>query len=189
MKFPRTHLFVDKKCPALVSGRISLLAAPSMIVGIISTRDKQLSPPGAEPAWVIRSLRDPHCGGAPEIDEVQIVLEGEIQSGLILLLSEYIKDVLCFESEKSLEKAERLADVQKRYEYFKETCEFGRNEFIEIIERLEEICPSLKSTEDAVSDEIRYVLEGWPQSDLVAAIDEMASDFSYKDWWVAKKAA
>jgi hypothetical protein len=115
MKFPRVHLFVDAKCPALVSGKITGWAAPSKLVAMIGTGDVQRAPDGSSPAGALRWWRE---GCEPSPPEVQIIIEGELMAGLLLGLGEHVRDIYYFADKEAMDKAETFERIYTQYRDF-----------------------------------------------------------------------
>jgi len=138
MKFPRVHLFVDAKCPALVSGKITGWAAPSKLVAILSPENTQHSPDGGSAAKALRQGRMQHKAATRE---VQIIIEGELMSGLLLGLGDHIWDVYYFADRGAMDKAETFERLSTLYRAFQQLVIQVESEFDTLHTELSEIVP------------------------------------------------
>lgn len=151
MKFPPVHIFVDAQCPALVSGKITGWAAPSKLVAMLGTRNVQFAPDGSSPAETLRSWRKEYGSSSPEI---QIIIEGELTSGLLLGLGDHIKDVYCFADKDAMDQAETFAQVCEHHRAFQQSVSRAEDYFEVLHRALSEIDPDAEELDTCAAVEI-----------------------------------
>ena len=151
MKFPRVHLFVDAKCPALVSGKITGWAAPSKLVAMLGIRDVQFAPDGSSAAGALRSWREGYELSSPEI---QIIIEGELMSGLLLGLGDHIRDVYCFADKDAMDRAETFSRLCEHHRAFQQSVSRAEDCFDALHVALSQVDPDLEDPDTCASVEI-----------------------------------
>jgi len=176
MNFPRFHVFVDAGCPALTSGKITSWVAPSKLVAMISPKSSQNVPPGSESARIIRSWRTRHGAIQPE---VQIVIEGELMTGFLLGLKEYITDVYQFDNSQAVIQADLFAQLDEDLNDFSCAVSQASDALDNFIWHLKEIDPESAYLDTSVPQEAEAHLFGG-SSAVSEAIDRIAERFVFK---------
>jgi len=176
MNFPRFHVFVDAECPALTSGKITSWVSPSKLVAMISPRSSQNAPPGSESARIIRSWRTRHEAIRPE---VQIVIEGELMTGFLLGLKEYITDVYQFDDSQAVIQADFFAQLDEDLDDLSCAVNQASDALDKFIWHLEKIDPETVGLDTSVPQEAEAQLFGG-HSAVSEAIDRIAERFVFK---------
>ena len=174
MNFPRFHVFVDAECPALTSGRITSLVAPSKLVAMLSPQSTQYAPLGSESSKILRSWHTRHEDTAPE---VQIVIEGELMSGLLLGLGGHIKGIYRFADADALSRADLFAELDAHFDDFSCAVSQASDVFDNIVATLERIDPDGEGLDSSVSAEAEAQLSGG-HSAIAEAMDRIAQRLS-----------
>jgi hypothetical protein len=151
MKFPRAHVFVDSNCPALLSGKISSWVAPSKLVAMLSPKNTQFSPQGAAAASALRWWRAYREIRTPE---VQIIIEGELMTGLALGLGNYIRDIYYFANQEAMDKAEAFERLHLQHCTFVRSVTKSEEVFESLYTALSEMAPSHEGLDTSASVEI-----------------------------------
>lgn len=174
MNFPRFHVFVDAECPALTSGKISSWVAPSKLVAMISPQSTQYAPLGSESSKILRSWHTRHEDTGPE---VQIVIEGELMSGLLLGLGGHIKGIYRFADADALSRADLFAELDAHFDHFSYVVSQASDVFDDIVVTLEQIDPDGEDLDSSVSAEAEAQLSGG-HSAISEAMDRIAERLS-----------
>lgn len=175
MNFPRVHLFVDPACPALTSGKITLWAKPARLVAMISPQNHQVSPPGASAVKAIHSWRKRDRYGMPE---VQLILEGELMSGLVLGLGPYITGVYRFKDAQSMARAEAFEQIDDLLDEFGSAVSEATETLRQVVSALEEIDPMGSRLDIDTAEEIAAELDASDHSVLIPEIKALAESFA-----------
>ncbi len=175
MKFPRVHLFVDAKCPALVSGKITGWAAPSKLVAMLSAGDAQLAPEGSSSAGTLRTWRGSYEPSSPE---VQLIIEGELTAGLLLGLGDHIRDVYCFSNKGAMDQAETFARLCEHHRAFQQSVSRAEDCFDALHVALSEIDPDFEDLDTCASVEIVAELGLGDVPSLPGALVELADRYA-----------
>ncbi len=174
MNFPRFHVFVDASCPALTSGKISSWVAPSKLVAMVSPQSTQYSPAGSEAAKIIRGCRTRHAIRKPE---VQIIIEGELMTGLLLGLGDYILDVYRFGNVAAMHQADLFEQLDGQFDAFSYAVSQATDEFDNIISTIEQIDPGREGLDTSMVDEAAVQVSGG-HSAIAEAMDQIAERFA-----------
>ena len=177
MKFPRVHVFIDASCPALTSGKLSIWAKPAKLISLISPTNENLSPDGAEAAKSIRWWRSRQT---PRRAEVQMILEGDISTGLMTGLGNHILDTLRFVDDEAIFKAELFAQLVEDTIDFEESARSAAVAFESFHETLFEIDPGGDHAEASLLQELDAMLNGNSPSQMFTALDALAESFAIK---------
>ena len=176
MNFPRFHVFVDAECPSLTSGKITSLVAPSKLVAMLGPQSNSYLIPGGQASRTIREWRKRDEGNAPE---VQIVIEGELMTGLLLALGGYITDIYQFDDDQADDKADLFAELDEHFGNFLCAVAQASDSLDHVVWGLEEIDPEGADLDTSVPQEAEAHLFGG-HSAVSEAIDRIAERFLFK---------
>jgi hypothetical protein len=173
MRFPRTHLFVDANCPALVSGKLSTWAKPATLVSVIGHRNQQLSPPGAAAALAMHSWRTRHD---PEQAVVQVLIEGGLSMNLMLALGESIVSTIVFADMEQIEQAETFAELVDYASDFEASVRGAQAAYESFLETLFHLNPSSDCYDGDILEEVEAMTTSDQPSRLLEALDQLAEN-------------
>jgi hypothetical protein len=156
MKFPRIHVFVDSNCPALLSGKVSAWVAPSRLVAMLSPKSTQFSPAGASSASALRWWRAERELRTPE---VQIIIEGELMSGLMLGLGDYIRDIYYLADQEAICQIEAFERIHLQHCTFLRSVIKAEEAFDSLYTALSEKDPNHEGLDTSASVEIAAELD------------------------------
>jgi hypothetical protein len=138
MNYPRTHIFVDEKCPALAQEHLATWAKPGTLTCVIRPGETNLK---AEDAYQVRAIRDVRDLYEFTKREVHIIVEGLPSSNLLFGLSSFVRDVIYVKDEKVNAQIEvifsaidRLDDLQAAHNHLNEASDaliYSLNEAVE----------------------------------------------------------
>ena len=175
MTFPRVHIFVDPTCPALTSGKITLWAKPATLVTMISPLNLQVAPLGASAAKAIHSWRKKDAYGMPE---VQLIIEGELMSGLVLGLGPYITGVYRFKDAQSMARAEAFEQIDDLLYEFGSAVSESTETLRRVVSAIEHLDPLSSRLDVDTAEEIAAELGASDHSVLMPEIKALAESFA-----------
>jgi hypothetical protein len=176
MNFPRFHVFVDADCLALTSGKITSLVAPSKLVAMLTSQSTSYLIPGSEASTIIREWRKRDEGREPE---VQIVIEGELMTGFLLLFREHIHDIYQFENARAIAQADHFARLDSDFDDFICAVNQASDALDKLVWRLEDINPETLDLDISALHEAEAKLSGGHAA-VSEAIDHIAERFVFK---------
>jgi hypothetical protein len=166
MNYPRTHIFVDAQCPALVKGQLTAWSKPGDLVAVLSPEQLNFSPDDASSMRAIRGYRS---NRDPNIKEVHLIIEGSPPPTLLIGLSNYITDIIHLEGDKHSEIVDELNAAIEQYQYilsFYEDLLVSTEDFFGRLNKIEE---DLGEDLDIHADGLTYLGDEWTR-DLKKAL-------------------
>lgn len=173
MNYPRTHIFVDAQCPALVKGQLTAWSKPGDLVAVLSPEQLNFSPDDASSMRAIRGYRS---NRDPNIKEVHLIIEGSPPPTLLIGLSNYITDIIHLEGDKHSEIVDELNAAIEQYQYilsFYEDLLVSTEDFFGRLNKIEE---DLGEDLDIHADSLTYLGDEWTR-DLKKALTDTVDAF------------
>ena len=173
MNYPRTHIFVDEKCPALAQEHLATWARPGKLTCVIRPGNTNLNAEDADQVRAIRDVRDLYEFTTPE---VHIIIDGLPSSNLWFALSGFMRDVIYVKDKKISAQIDmisdaigRLGDLQTAHDHLEDAGDI-------LIHTLNEAAENLNSSVGLDFDPLSGFTEGWIesfQSSVNRLVDEL----------------
>ena len=173
MNYPRTHIFVDAQCPALVKGQLTAWSKPGDLVAVLSPEQLNFSP---DDASSVRAIRGYRSNRDPNIKEVHLIIEGSPPATLLIGLSNYITDIIHLKDDKHSEIVDELNTAIEQYQYilsFFEDILVSADDFFGKLNQIEE---KLGADLDIHADGLTYLGDEWTR-DLKKALTNTVDAF------------
>jgi hypothetical protein len=116
MNYPRTHIFVDAQCPALVKGQLTAWSKPGDLVAVLSPEQLNCSP---DDASSVRAIRGYRSNRDPNIREVHLIIEGSPPPTLLIGLSNHITDIIHLKDDQHSEIVDELNMAIEQYQHIR----------------------------------------------------------------------
>jgi hypothetical protein len=171
MNYPRTHIFVDANCPALVKGQLTTWSKPGNLVAVLSQQQLNLNPEDAASMKAIRGYRS-NCD--PTIKEVHLIIEGSFSPTLLVSLSSHITDLIHIKDDEHSEIVDELCMAIEQYHYilsFYEDLLVSTEDLFGSLNKIEE---RLGADLDIHADGLTYLGDEWTRDlkrGLTATVD------------------
>jgi hypothetical protein len=173
MNYPRTHIFVDEKCPALAQEHLATWAKPGTLICVIRPGETNLK---AEDAYQVRAIRDVRDLYEFTKREVHIIVEGLPSSNLWFGLSSFVRDVIYVKDEKVSAQIDmisdaigRLGDLQTAHDHLEDAGDI-------LIHTLNEAAENLNSSVGLDFDPLSGFTEGWIES-FQSSVNRLVDEF------------
>ena len=171
MNYPRTHIFVDAQCPALVKGQLTTWSKPGNLVAVLSPEQLNFSP---EDASSVRAIRGYRGNRDPNIKEVHLIVEGLLSPTLLVSLSSHITDLIHIKDDECSDTASDLSTAIEQYHYilsFYEDLLVSTEDLFGSLNKIEE---RLGEDLDIHADGLTYLGDEWTRDlkrGLTATVD------------------
>ena len=173
MNYPRTHIFVDAQCPALVKGQLTTWSKPGNLVAVAGPEQLNFSPDDAASVRAIRGYRS-NCDST--IKEVHLIIEGSFSPTLLVSLSSHTKDLIHIKDDEHSEIVDELCMAIEQYHYilsFYEDLLVSTEDLFGSLNKIEE---RLGEDLDIHADGLTYLGDEWTR-DLKKALTDTVDAF------------
>jgi len=171
MNYPRTHIFVDAQCPALVKGQLTTWSKPGDLVAVLSPEQLNFSP---DDASSVRAIRGYRSNRDPTIKEVHLIIEGSFSPALLVSLSSHTTDLIHIKDDEHSEIVDELCMAIEQYQYilsFYEDLLVSTEDLFGSLNKIEE---RLGEDLDIHADGLTYLGDEWTRDlkrGLTATVD------------------
>ena len=173
MNYPRTHIFVDAQCPALVKGQLTAWSKPGDLVAVLSPGQLNFSP---DDASSVRAIRGYRSNRDPNIKEVHLIIEGSPPATLLIGLSNYITDLIHIKDDEHSEIVDELNTAIEQYQYILSFYEDLLVSTEDLFGKLNQIEERLGGDLDIHADGLTYLGDEWTR-DLKKALTDTVDAF------------
>jgi hypothetical protein len=173
MNYPRTHIFVDEKCPALAQEHLATWAKPGTLICVIRPGETNLK---AEDGYQVRAIRDVRDLYEFTTPEAQIIIEGLPSSNLWFALSSFVRDVIYVKDEKVSAQIEVIFDSIARLDDLEAAHNNLEDAGDALIYSLNEAVENLNSSVGLDFDPLSGFTEQWIES-FQSSVNRLVDEF------------
>jgi hypothetical protein len=173
MNYPRIHIFVDEKCPALAQVHLATWAKPGMLTCVIRPGETNLK---AEDAYQVRAIRDVRDLYEFTTPEAHIIIEGLPSSNLWFALSSFVREVIYVKDEKVSAQIEVIFDAIARLDDLEAAHNNLEDAGDALIYSLNEAVENLNSSVGLDFDPLSGFTEQWIES-FQSSVNRLVDEF------------